>query len=253
MRPRCALYSDIVVDTIKIDREKRKTKGSASAARLELLEFHWWTASEGYQIEKSPRGQAGPHLPGTDIIKARGLLQFYTPDAADPIHRKFAEQANGPEGLVQFAESYGLPITFAGGESLEQIFELCSRMSKVIAAIDGVVTAYGDEQHAKAQACKVWAEQGQPRLTMELARSLTKGGKEAIVLKARPTSLFDYMLMLAAFELEETAAWRPCSQCGALMPLGPKGSRRRRDTCSDACRSAKSYYKRKGVAHATQG
>jgi hypothetical protein len=245
--------------------------------QLKLIEFHWFHADR-YRLEESD-GDRTPRHPKMDIdvVEAVGPLTLYTPDPSDPIHRKFAELTDEPSEFIEFAESYGLPSVGpeerAQKESVESLIGLRDRLRAVIGAIDALNTApsdsrsrtplvaysgltrvYGnsERQLAKRRALRTWTESGQAKLTMLLSPALSKTGEETVALKAQPATLFDYMLLLTAFELEGMAAWRRCSQCQSLMFLGSKKGRRHKDTCSDRCRQMKRYRKQKELGHASQ-
>lgn len=218
--------------------------------QVQLVAFSWCHDPGGYRLDKAKKGPRGwtPDtlwLPGTELVKSQtGEAVDYTPDPADPIHRKFAMVGDEPASLVAFAEEYGLPTTRGPTESIVDLIRARDRVRAVLAAVDKANTAQGAAaiKHMMS-AEKIWSERERPKLTMTFVPRLLNGVTATVALKAVPATLLDYMLLQAAFELQGQAAWRECSVCGKLMPIGPKHGRRHRDTCSNACRQAK--YQRK--------
>lgn len=192
------------------------------------------------------------------------------PQPDDAIHREFADLPDDPEEFVGFAGAYGLLRTIQGPETVEELIVMRDRVRALVRAIERVnASATPDEREkARGAAARAWAQNGPVNLKTELRhvstlsrdelRGLTVTETEArhaarFVLMARPADLYSYMMLLAASELNEEAAWRTCSVCGTLMTIKKAGRGRYRDTCSDRCRQRKHYLKQKEAHHASQG
>lgn len=232
--------------------------------RAEFVAFEWARDPGGYRLTKArphnflaeiQKGRAPapqkPYLEGTPIIEGEtGKLVPYSPQASDAVHRRFAELPNDLQKLVEFVSRYGLLTDEAGPEAVAELFAMRDRVKKILAALDRAAAAK-DEAAAssKIRAAKVFAEHGNPRLTVAPDAAADKDGVVSLRLKAMPARLFDYMLLMAASEMRGKVELRQCVVCKEWFEVGPGRFRRNKVTCSERCKKAR---QRMEAAHATQ-
>jgi hypothetical protein len=240
-----------------------------AADQFDLIHFRWGRDPGGYRHHTAQNSSnyiaaltsGRPVVPahkgfpiGTPIIEGRTRRAVaYEPKASDALHWQFAELSDEPEELVTFANKHGLPTIAVGPEAVADLFKMRDRLKAIIGAIGRAAKAKGlYAVKRRLEAAKVYAENGVPLMSAALVHTEYEDGVMALALKAKPVTLFDYMLLLAAFELQGKAEWRRCLFCKKPFAVGQGNYRRDKYTCSEKCKKAKQRQD-KEVGHASKG
>jgi hypothetical protein len=197
---------------------------------------------------------------GTPIIKGRsGESVEYTLAPATPVHRLFAALPDSPDELVKFANEFGLLTSPIAVAAVQELNVAKARLRELLAAVDRANTSRGTAKFSRMmELTRLWDDFAAPRLTahprlgMAIVPERTATGDATVALRVSPATLYDYMLLLTASELQQgRITWRLCLVCGKPMPIGPRQGRKHQQTCSPACRQRK-YREQQRVGHASK-
>jgi hypothetical protein len=209
---------------------------------MDLIDFTWWRCVDGYElVSRVPPALRGSWpSPQPQSIRSKGKLfepcaLFKIPSSA--LFRKVAELPCTPEGMVAFANAYGL-MTHAGSYAG---FPRPKPRSEAT-ALDGMLW-----QHARLQQGIALFEAGEMRalvrhfnLNLGKARHelrLAPNGKVFRVLV--PNDLIQALWIQFAAHVESGAELARCLHCGEWHRTGTGiGRRNTLKYCSDICRKA---------------
>jgi len=169
-----------------------------------------------------------------DVIRGKGgSPRLYRPLEEHPgLYRRFAEQCESVEGLIEFANEFGLPIyRFNNGYAVaeaktEEVFRNRAFFMQIARALDN-----GDTDAA----AHIFNHAPQAAMTCQLVKN-SDGRFDSVII---PTSLAGAFLVQAMSEIRGESKFRRCKNCPTWFPYGSgTGHTSRREFCSDRCRVA---------------
>jgi hypothetical protein len=199
-----------------------------------LYRFEWPVDQAGYEIVRE-RGSEGSLIDSYDYREIRGRggpPRFYSPlDERPGLWLRFVEACDSPEGVLTFANGFGL--LSEQFEMLDRVITMARYIRQIAAALDK-----GNRETA-AELFNKWA---MPRLTADIAWN-DKG--TALEFKLAPLTLGAALWLQCGEAITGGKRFRRCRNCAEYFRVGTGGHTERREFCSDRCRVAAAYKRKR--------
>jgi hypothetical protein len=218
---------------------------------LDPFAFLWSVDQEGYAIEHDSRGGFfGPG--GYDVVSRRGGSdRLYRPLDIDGLWLRFAETCQSRDGVLTFANEYGL-LRGQRGAPLDDFLRTARRISDIADRLRA-----GDLKSAALafHRSDIPLTHGWPVMYAAVLPSVKRPG--TFEWRLVPHSLRDALLYQAAEAIAGNRSFRRCrnEQCPSWFRLGPRAASeggktytQRREFCSDRCRVAWARRQKKEAA-----
>lgn len=201
-----------------------------------VIRLEWEKALDGYRIERVPPmdnawrdtlvANAADDDPFRVVAKNKRFKRYPVEGTSDEVFMDFANTPLTPEGVLAFAERWGLPRSPKGPAWLDGDFYTPIRSLREVIAL---------------------AHNGDP---LELERRMKKTnvgvcsvlfsrlpGDSSPRVFMQPRNLLDFMHLEFMQTLAGSAHFRPCAYCGFFFTVGGgTGRRKTRMYCSPNCR-----------------
>jgi hypothetical protein len=196
-----------------------------------IYHFEWRRDKSGYAFRREV-GDGSTLATTYDIEYVEGLggpMDAYWPLEDHPaLWRQFAQLCVTREGIIQFANKFGLPSETTDGRQSEVIKWIID-LARFLAVI-----AEHHDRGERGAAVAIFNLRAGPQLTAQIM----EGKKGLLELKPIPTSLGSAMMIQAAEALSGNYQFRRCRNCPEWLRLGPGSHSSRRKFCCDKCRVA---------------
>jgi hypothetical protein len=193
-----------------------------------IYHFEWRRDKSGYEFRREVR-DGSTTWDDEYVGGLGGPMDAYRPLEDHPaLWRQFAQSCLTREGIIQFANKFGLTSETVDGRQSERT-EGIINFAKFLAVI-AELHDRGERETAVAN----FNLQARPQLTAQII----KGEKGLLELKPIPTSLGSAMMVQAAEALSGNYQFRRCRNCPEWLRLGPGSHSARRMFCCDKCRVA---------------
>jgi hypothetical protein len=201
-----------------------------------VIRLEWATAFDGYRIERAPPmddalrdtlvANAADHDPFRVVAKNKRFKRYSVEGTSDEVFMDFANTPLTPEGVLAFAERWGLPSSPKGPAWLEADFYAPIRSLRTVIKLAGTGDPATIERSIKKNnigVCSVLFSRlpgdSSPRVFMQ------------------PKNLLAFMHLEFMQTLAGSAHFRPCAHCGFFFTIGVgTGKRKTRMYCSENCR-----------------
>jgi hypothetical protein len=219
-----------------------------------MASFTWPVAVSGYEWREYP-------IPASDNLRLKPIqkwpVRHYAPlEEFTGLFRTFAEMEPTPEGVLKFANQYGLlgglvgigmrafPAPGTTSSDVSQDWQECvGRMRRAILIW---------EKMEQGSVTDHEAQELQDLINLELgnavaARMVQDPKAGTLELRMWPLALRGALWLQLAQAVAGRKKFRACRSCGTWFELSPEVARTNRLFCSEGCRS-KAYRERKDLA-----
>jgi hypothetical protein len=211
-----------------------------------VIRLEWATAFDGYRIERAPPmddglrdtlvANAADHDPFRVVAKNKRFERYPVEGTSNEVFMDFANTPLTPEGVLAFAERWGLPASPTGPAWLDGDFY------SPIRSLRDVIALANNGDPLELERCMKKTNVG----VCSVLFSRLPGDSSPRVFM-QPKNLLAFMHLEFMQTLAGSAYFRPCAYCGSFFTIGAgTGKRKTRRYCSEYCR-VRQHRHRKGV------